>query len=317
MLKKLIICALASALLAGVAIADKGAADELSFDHAVQTSPSPMGIIPAAILGVVEGLTEYLPVSSTGHLIVAQRLMGIGANADEKTAADAYAICIQSGAILAVIGLYFRKVRAMALGLVGRDREGRRDLVNIVVAFLPAALVGLLFAEAIKSHLFGLWPIVAAWFAGGAAILIVGWSRRGHPPWTGKDIDSLTAGKALVIGLIQCLAMWPGVSRSLVTIVGGIIVGLSLPAAVVFSFLLGAVTLSASTAYDMLSHGQAMLAMYGPASLLTGFVVAWISAIAAVRWMLAFLNKHGFAPFGYYRVAIALVVTGLILGGVL
>ena len=135
----------------------------------------------AAILGVVEGLTEYLPVSSTGHLLLTQRLMGIGepqqASAEEKQrakdAADAYAICIQAGAIIAVLGLYFRRVRHMLLGLLGRNADGRRLLINVIAGFIPGAVLALLFNKTIKSYLFGPWPVVVAWFVGGVAILVV------------------------------------------------------------------------------------------------------------------------------------------------
>lgn len=276
-----------------------------------------MSIWQAAVLGIVEGLTEYLPVSSTGHLILAQRLMGIGGTNGGDAAADAYAICIQAGAILAVVGLYFGHVRGMARGLVGRDPGGLRLAVNLLAAFLPAMVVGLTLFDAIRAHLFGLWPVVAAWFAGGAAILAVAWWKRGQPPTEGHDLSRLTWRAALVIGAIQCLAAWPGTSRSLVTIVGGVLIGLDVRSAVVFSFLLGALTLTASTAYDFLQHQSLLIAAYGWPSLLTGFFVAWISAVVAVEWMIAYLKRHGLALFGWYRVALALVVAGLILTGVL
>ena len=212
-----------------------------------------MTVAQAMILGVVEGLTEYLPVSSTGHLLLAERLMGIGdsqsASAEEqqrtKDATDAYTICIQAGAIIAVLGLYFRRVRQMLRGLVGRDPAGNRLLVNVVAGFVPAAVIGLLFNKIIKAYLFGLWPVVAAWFVGGVAILAVSWHKRNHrgPVHEGLSLEELTWRMALIIGFAQCIAMWPGVSRSLVTIVGGLMVGLSLSAAVEYSFLLGVVTL--------------------------------------------------------------------------
>jgi undecaprenyl-diphosphatase len=268
----------------------------------------------AAVLGVVEGLTEYLPVSSTGHLILAQRAMGLGADED-KEAADAYAIVIQLGAILAVLGLYAGHVRRMARGLAGRDPEGLRLARNLAAAFAPAAVVGILFADAIKQHLFGLWPVVMAWFAGGAAILAVGRWRKGHRPRTGVDLFTLTWRQALVIGLCQCLAAWPGTSRSLVTIVAGLLVGMPLGSAVVFSFLLGMITLGASTLYDALQHGALLLGTYGWASLLTGLVAALVSALLAVKWMVGYLARHGMALFGFYRIAIAAVVSALLLAG--
>jgi len=280
----------------------------------------------AAILGIVEGLTEYLPVSSTGHLLLAERFLSIGTDPslsvkDQeqiKEAADAYTICIQIGAIIAVLGLYFRRVRQMVLGGLGKNTEGRQLLINVLAGFLPAAVIGLLFNKLIKSYLFGTWPVVIAWFAGGVAILVVNrWNQqRGkQSSGSGRSIVELTWQMALLIGLIQCIAMWPGVSRSLVTIVGGLLVGLSLSAAVEFSFLLGLITLSAATAYDALKHGQVMLQTFDGVSLLVGVVFAFIAALLSVKWMVGYLNRHGLAIFGYYRVALALVIGGLLLAG--
>lgn len=265
----------------------------------------------ALILGLVEGLTEYLPVSSTGHLLLAQRMMGI----DSSTAADAFAISIQGGAILAVLGIYRARVGQMIMGLFGRDQTGGRLLLNLVCAFVPAAVLGLLLEKPIKKYLFGgdawgLWPVVAAWFVGGLAILAVSFARRrrGALPSTGLDLDQLTIRMALIVGFAQCIAMWPGVSRSLITIVGGVMVGLSLPAAVELSFLLGVITLTAATLYDALKHGPEMLATYGAVPLLIGFVSAWISAVLAVKWMVGYLKSHGMEIFGWYRVALAIAV---------
>jgi undecaprenyl-diphosphatase len=266
----------------------------------------------ALVLGIVEGLTEYLPVSSTGHLLLTQRLLGI----ESSTAADAFAICIQAGAILAVLGLYRARVAQMTLGVIGRDPVGRHLAVAIIAAFIPAAVLGLLLEKPIKLYLFGgdawgLWPIVAAWLVGGIAILVVSRirRRRGGTPQAGLSLEHLTLRMALIIGFAQCIAMWPGVSRSLVTIVGGLIVGLSLPAAVEFSFLLGVVTLTAATAYDAFKHGGEMLATYGPTPLLIGFGAAWLSAVIAVKWMVSYLQSHGLEIFGWYRVVLAIAVT--------
>jgi undecaprenyl-diphosphatase len=274
----------------------------------------------ALILGLVEGVTEYLPVSSTGHLLVVQAMLGIGqGDGAAAEAAKAYAICIQAGAIVAVLGLYYRRVVQMTRGLLGQDSDGQRLVINIAAGFVPAAVIGLLLNDLIKSYLFGPWPVVVAWFVGGALILMVAWHRKikGEGPRFGGDIMSLTWKMALIIGFAQCLAMWPGTSRSLVTIVGGVLVGLSLPAAVEFSFLLGVVTLGAATCYDGLKHGQLMLEHYSFGVMVIGFVAAWLSAVLAVKWMVAYLNKHGMQIFGYYRIAIALIVAGLLLTGTL
>ena len=296
--------ALLAAILALTALATRAAEGEAQ------------GMTPwqAGVLGVVEGLTEYLPVSSTGHLLLAQRAMGIGADGGRE-AADAYAIVIQLGAILAVLGLYAGHVGRMVRGVAGRDPEGLRLARNIAVAFAPAAVVGLLFADVIKQYLFGLWPVVMAWFVGGVAILAVGRWRKGHQPRPGVDLFTLTWRQALLIGLIQCIAAWPGTSRSLVTIVAGVLVGMPLGSAVVFSFLLGMVTLGASTVYDAVGHGPILLASYGLPSMLTGLAAALVSALLAVRWMVGYLKGHGMAIFGWYRIGLAAVVAALILAG--
>jgi len=277
-----------------------------------------MDLIQAIILGIVEGLTEYLPVSSTGHLLLAQRLMGI----PSSDASDAFAICIQAGAILAVLGLYRKRVGQMMFGVLGQDDAGRKLAINILAAFIPAAALGFILEKTIKKYLFagdawGLWPVVGAWFVGGVAILAVSfWRRRRHIQAGGLALDDLTVRMAVIVGVAQCLAMWPGVSRSLITIVGGMMVGLSLPAAVELSFLLGVLTLSAATAYDALRHGEAMLETFGVLPLLAGCLAAWLSAVLAVRWMVGYLNKHGMEIFGWYRVALAIVVTvWLVRGG--
>ena len=269
------------------------------------------------VLGIVEGLTEYLPVSSTAHLLLAQRAMGI----EETKASNAYAICIQAGAIVAVLGIYFRQVQNMISGVLGKvgigtgNDEGFALARNIVVAFLPAAVIGVLFNSKIEDVLFGLKPIVVAWFIGGVAILVVTQIRRKQSKTvSGTPLAELSWKAALTIGFIQCIAMWPGTSRSLVTIVGGVLVGLSLTAAVEFSFLLGVVTLLAATVYESLDSGAALMNSYDPSAILFGCVAAWVSAVISVKWMLAYLKKRDMAVFGYYRVILAIVVGALIYG---
>ncbi len=262
----------------------------------------------AIILGIVEGLTEYLPVSSTGHLNVVQSLLGLWATPEEKSASDAYAICIQAGAIIAVFLISFGRIRAMVRGIFGADSQGLRLFGNVVVAFIPAALVGLMLEETIKTYLYGIWPIVGAWLVGGIFILAVMTRRRGQE---GLAIEGLTWRTALMIGLAQVLSLWPGVSRSLVTITGGLFVGLSMPAAVEFSFILGLVTLGAATIYEGLKLGHLIVASFGWASPLIGLAAAAVSAFIAVRWMVAYLKTRSLAIFGWYRVAIAVAVTAL------
>ncbi len=285
----------------------------------------------AFILGVIEGITEYLPVSSTGHLVLAQRLMGIGTDEESKLAADAFAICIQGGAILAVLGLYYKRVIQMIRGVLGKDAEGLKLAINILAGFIPAAILGLMFNDIIEQHLFSMWPIIFALVIGGVAILVVSRYRRNNPPTGGaKDLMELTWKMALIIGLLQCVAMWPGTSRSLMTIMGGLIVGLSIRAAVEYSFLLGVLTLTAATAKKALWpiegagveyetwFGGTMLMWntYGGLSFLIGIVAAAVSAAFAVKWLVTYLQSHGLALFGWYRIAIGLGIAALVVTGV-
>jgi undecaprenyl-diphosphatase len=287
----------------------------------------------AFILGVIEGITEYLPVSSTGHLIVAQRLMGIGSGgAEAKAAADAFAVCIQGGAILAVLGLYSKRVLQMIRGVIGQDPEGLKLAIAIIAGFLPAAFFGLILSHWIKATLFGIWPVIAAWVIGGVGILAVSWWRKSHPPRDGgSELFELTWQMALIIGLLQCVAMCPGVSRSLMTICGGLLVGLTVKAAVEYSFLLGVLTLTAATAkeavekvkdldpaYDTLFGGtKLMLHVYGSTPLIIGVLAAAISAALAVKWLVSYLQSHGLAVFGWYRIALGLIIGSLVYAGIL
>lgn len=261
----------------------------------------------AFVLGVVEGVTEYLPVSSTGHLLLAERALGM----ERSTAADAYAICIQAGAILAVLGLYRARVVQMIRGVLGEDPVGKRLAGQLVVAFLPAAVLGFLFDDHIDAYLFGLWPVVFAWVVGGAAILIL----RGRTG--GRAIEGLDMRTAFLIGCAQCLALWPGTSRSLATILGGVLLGVSLPAAVEFSFLLGLLTLGAATAYSGLKHGDEMLAEFGAVPILVGFFTSAVSAAVSVKWLVGWLQSRGLEIFAVWRIGLAAIVAGLLSAGVL
>jgi undecaprenyl-diphosphatase len=297
-------------------VGSTGATESAAADD--QTDPvaadAEMNAWKAVVLGVVEGVTEYLPVSSTGHLLVTQRILGIGEDDTTKDAADSYAIAIQFGAIIAVLILYWGRIRSMLLGLVGRDTEGRDLVVALVVAFIPAVIVGVLFEGPIKDKLFGPWPVVAAWIVGGAVVLVV--APRIAPDRRGLSITQIGPRQALVIGLAQVLAMWPGTSRSLVTLLAALAVGTTLIAAVEFSFLLGLMTLGAATLYESAKNGSSVIDAYGWVDPLIGLVAAFVAAVVAVRWMVAWLQSRSLAVFGWERILAGVLTIGLIAAGV-
>lgn len=268
-----------------------------------------MSYFDAVILGIVEGITEFLPVSSTGHLLVAQRMLGGGGT----DATNSYAIVIQFGAILAVLRIYGSRLTQVLDGLRGKDPEGRRLAVCLIVAFVPAATIGLLLNDTIERFLFGPIPIVVAWLIGG--VFILWWSRVDRTTQGGQALAALHWRAALGIGFFQCLALWPGTSRSLVTILGGVAVGLTLAAAVEFSFLLGVITLSAASGYSGLKHWDSLSADLGFGLVLVGTIASFFAAYIAVRWMLAWINKHGMAVFGYWRILAGVIVGYLVWSG--
>jgi undecaprenyl-diphosphatase len=274
-------------------------------------------LIHALVLGAVEGITEYLPVSSTGHLLLTQHLLGLTASEKSKQAADAYAIIIQIGAILAVLGLYRRRIGQLILGLLGRDPKGANLLAMLLLAFLPAAVVGLTLGDTIKAHLFGPWPVVAGWMIGGLAILTGRWKNAGPRATDLPSVEDIRWRHALTIGVLQIFALWPGVSRSLATIVGGMMAGLGISAAVEFSFLLGLITLGAATVYEMLDQGRTVVTAYGIALPLAGMLCSFVSAWLSVKWLVGYLKRRGLVMFGYYRVLLAIVTGMLLLAGVL
>ena len=265
-----------------------------------------MNLIQAVILGAVEGLTEFLPVSSTGHLILAARAMGLSGSA-----IDAYEIVIQAGALLAVFWLYRARVGELFQGVVAPRSRGRALLVKLVVAFLPAAAVGFLTHHWIKDHLFGPEPVAAALIAGGVAILgIETWRRRTGATARYGSVDDLPLRAALLIGLAQCLSLWPGTSRALATIMAALLLGATPVAAAEFSFLLALPTLGMATLYDFLKNHEAILGpdLGGPLPVVAGLVVAAVVAALAITNFLRYLNRRGLVPFGWYRIALGIVV---------
>jgi undecaprenyl-diphosphatase len=278
----------------------------------------------AAILGVVEGVTEYLPISSTGHLLVASRLLGLP---DEQGSAgldavNAYSVAIQFGAIVAVAGLFWRRFRDMLLGLVGRSESGRHLLVVLVIAFLPSALVGFFLNDPIEDALWGPWPIVVMWVVGGIVILVL--ERTGRIPDRGEKappgvdvLAAITYRQAAVIGAAQILALAPGTSRSLTTIVGALLIGVSVPAAVEFSFLLGFATLTVASGYKLVTDGGTVIEQFGLLDPLIGVAFAFVSAVLAIKWLISYLETHSLSIFAWYRFGAAAVTAGLLLTSVI
>ncbi len=286
--------------------------------------------IQALILGLVEGITEYLPISSTGHLIIASSLMGLDKTAEQKAAVDTFNIVIQGGAILAVLGLYFPRVVQMCRGLLGKDPAGLALAMRIIVAFLPAAVLGVLLNDLIEALLFNTPSVLTALALGGIFMIVLDRvrmreHRRGVPAENdsellGPDLHEISIGKAMAIGALQCVAMVPGTSRSMMTIAGGVLVGLHPRRAAEFSFLLGLPTLGGACVYSILKtltgDGPNMFEVIGWTPIAIGLIAATVSAALAVRWLVGFLNRHGLALFGYYRIALAIVLGSLIAGGI-
>jgi len=261
-------------------------------------------VLIAAILGVVEGVTEFLPVSSTGHLIVAGSLLDY---TGEK--AKLFEIVIQAGAILAVCWEYRAKLFAVAAGIF-RDRGAQRFVLNLFVAFLPAAILGLAFGSAIKANLFAPVPVAAAFIAGAFVIFWAEWRTRRNPGAVRIDrIDDMRWPDALKVGIAQAFALIPGTSRSGATIIGGMLFGLSRTAATEFSFFLAIPTLFAATGYEFVRNRHLLaggdLSMVG-----VGFVTAFVSAFFVVRGLLRYVAHHDFVPFAWYRIAFGLFILG-------
>ncbi len=256
-------------------------------------------LVKAAIMGVVEGLTEFLPISSTGHLILAGALLNFD---DER--AKVFDIAIQTGAILAVIIVYWQKIRDTLVNL-GNSRRAQRFVANVVVGFLPAALVGLAAYKLIKTHLFNPGVVAGAFIVGGLIILWV--EKIEHPKVRIQHIDDMSGLDALKVGLVQCLGMIPGTSRSGATIIGGMLLGLSRKVAAEFSFFLAIPTLVGAGAYSLYKE-RALLSMADLPLFAVGFVVSFISAWLCIHWLLRFIATHSFVGFAYYRIAFGVLV---------
>ncbi len=289
----------------------------------------------AVVLGLVEGITEFLPVSSTGHLIVTNHFLGLedkrqltdsagrprwikpptaeepeGRPLTVKAAADTFTVIIQIGGIAAVVVLYWSQLWSLVLGVCGMDREGARLLRNIVLGVLPAAILGLTLEHWIETHLFSIWAVIFALVAGAALMFYVD-RRRRSSQWgrsNGRKPSELLPSEALLVGGLQCIAMWPGTSRSMMTIVGGYIVGLKPAQAAEFSFLLGLPTLAGAALLKGVKAGPAMLEVFGWYPVLLGTFVAFVSAALAIKVLVAALTRVGLAPFAVYRIILAVAL---------
>lgn len=255
-------------------------------------------LLHALILGVVEGLTEFLPVSSTGHLILAGDLLHFN---DEK--GKVFEIVIQFGAILAVAWEYRTKIAQVVFGL-GSERVAQRFAVNLAIAFMPLAILGLLFHKTIKAVLFQPVPVAMAFIVGGFIIL---WAERRRHIIRIESLDQLKPLDALKLGLAQALALIPGTSRSGATIIGGLFFGLSRKAATEFSFFLAIPTLTMATFYQLYKE-RGLFSMDDLGMFAAGFGAAFVSAFFCVRWLLRYISHHDFVPFAWYRIAFGVVV---------
>ena len=311
--------------------------------HAAETPAQPvaeLSLRDAVVLGVVEGVTEFLPISSTGHLIIATKLLGLesekqlvdkagqplwykkpspkepaGVPLSLKLAADTYTVIIQVGAIAAVVFLYWQQLLGMLMGLLGRSNPGFRLLRNVILATIPTAVIGLLFHDLVDKYLFSVATVCAGQFFGA---LIMLWAERWRHANSGigysrNDPSDLSPKKAVGIGFAQSLALFPGTSRSMVTIVGGYLSGLTPVKAAEFSFLVGLPTLGGAALLKAIKTGPAMIEVFGWGNLLVGTLVAAVTALIAVKFLVTFLARNGLALFAFYRIVVAVVLAAFFL----
>ncbi|HET7793185.1 MAG TPA: undecaprenyl-diphosphate phosphatase [Rhizobacter sp.] len=273
--------------------------------------------IKAAIMGIVEGLTEFLPISSTGHLILAGSLLDFTGDT-----VKVFEIAIQTGAMIAVVWEYRQRLKNTFAGLT-TDPVAQRFALNVVIAFIPAAIFGLLFSKPIKAYLFHPVPVAVAFIVGGLIILWV--ERRHHRLYGERDlegtrharvetVDDMTPLDALKVGLLQCLALIPGTSRSGATIIGSLVLGFSRKAATEFSFFLGIPTLTAAGAYSVWK-ARDLLRWADLPIFVVGTVFAFVSALICIRWLIRYVSTHDFTMFAWYRIVFGLIVLGTAYSG--
>ncbi len=285
--------------------------DGESISHIPDETVETMGYGDAFIYGIVEGVTEFLPISSTGHLVLVSKYISSSDDEDEE-ALNAYLIIIQAGAIFAVALLYRKQVWSMILGLLGLDPRGKRLALHVIIAFIPAAILGPILDKKIENFLFGLLPIAIALFLG--ALLMLWAEKRRKLKLSsldvdrGKSLEDLTIKNSFFIGLMQCVAMCPGTSRSMMTIVGGYFVGLQRKKAAEFSFLLGLLTLTAAAGYKLLTKWEVMESNLSIGPVLFGCLIAGASAAISVFWLVNYLSRRGLGLFVWYRIALSLVL---------
>lgn len=269
--------------------------DLLSFWHAIT-------------LGIIQGITEFLPVSSTGHMILINYLFQPNTNnASWEQSLNTYMVCIQLGTIVALILFFRHEIIQMIQGLLGKNKAGLRLGINLCIAFIPAGACGFFCGDWIQSHLYGKSSLIYSVLAGAFLIFYLHYYTQ-KTPHKYDQLDQITTRMAIGIGLWQIVALWPGFSRSLATIAGGIFVGLSLTKAIQFSFLLGLLTSSVACGYKGLKHGAEMLQTLDMTSITAGIIVATIVGLSSIQFLLLCLKRYGLKPFGYYRCVLALLL---------